>query len=239
MEKIGFSTGCLYKENLDILKIIDLYISIQANAVELSFADERSLDDFIITPEITEKLKRFDHVSVHAPWHTVNHLSYNNVGAGILYRLKDLIERFPISGIVFHPDKFVDLRILENSGLPVLIENMDKRKDIGIYLEYFAELKRDFDFGFVLDLQHAYEHDSSMKLAEEMVDVMGDRLKQYHISGYNHINPSHSPVFCSKNRIAITDVLKKKNNVPGILEGILTEPIFEMAVLELGFMRKI
>lgn len=239
MVQNGFSTGCLYKTGLRLLQIIDIYSKVGADAIELGFSNEQALENLELTPELATKLSRFQYVSVHAPWITKNYASYDQIGRKIFTRLERITGELPISGVVFHPDKFEDLSILEKTKLPVLIENMDIRKTIGINPDYFTDLMRRFNFGFVLDIQHAYEHDNTMTMAQEMIDAMGSGLKHLHVSGANRENPNHSLVYCADNRDEIVRTLAKTGNVPRIFEGVVTLPIVETAEKELNFMNSL
>lgn len=135
----------------------------------------------------------------------------------IIEKLRSLSKEIPIEGIVLHPDTIDDFEILEQSGLPFLIENMDRRKSYGTHPEHFRILKEKYTFGFVLDIQHAYEHDPSMQLAKELIEIMGDRLQHMHISGHT-TSEIHVPTHYAENKEAITEILKIGITVPKILE---------------------
>lgn len=113
---------------------------------------------------------------------------------------------------------------------------MDKRKTFGTHPNQFRDIARKYNFGFVLDVQHAYEHDSSMQLAKEFIDVMGNRLKHMHVSGYSK-SEIHVPTYCSVNREAITKILEIGVKVPKILEGILSIDVNETIKNELVYIR--
>ena len=114
---------------------------------------------------------------------------------------------------------------------------MDRRKSYGTHPDQFRVLKRKYNFGFVLDVEHAYEHDSSMKLAREFVEVMGDRLKHMHVSGFRE-SEIHVPTYFAVNKKEITEVLKMGLSVPKILEGILLEDIPNSIMEELEYIRR-
>ena len=101
----------------------------------------------------------------------------------LIKTLNQLCYEINIEAMVLHPDTVENFDILDKSGLPFLIENMDTRKKSGTTIQEFIEFKQKFSFGFVLDLEDAYEHDNSMKIAHNFVEVMGDRLKRMHVSG--------------------------------------------------------
>lgn len=235
MQKSGFTTGCLYKLNMPLEKCIEFYSSIRANAIELSFSTVQALMNFELSRELSENIKKYGFISIHAPWINFTY-DFNSETNNAIKKLSEIQERLPINGIVFHPDTATNLDILANSSLPVLIENMDSRKKLRTTPEYFEELKRKYNFGFVLDIQHAYEHDSEMNLANELIKVMGNKLNHLHVSGCTD-SQIHFPVHLSKNKDKISRILKKNLPVPKILEGILLEDIHNTASNELQFIK--
>lgn len=234
MEKVGFTTGSLYLSNLTCEEIIRLYSSLGADAIELSFLAPKELMHFNPSDETKEIIRGFKHVSIHAPCKGIN---YNSKDSGeVISRLTELCSELPIEGIVLHPDTVEDFYMLDKSNLPFLIENMDKRKKYGTLPEQIKELKEKYNFGFVLDVQHAYEHDSKMNLARELIDVMGDRLKHMHVSGQNETE-SHVPTHYATNRRSIAEILRLELKVPKILEGVLFENFKETIQNELIYIR--
>lgn len=185
MANIGFTTGSLYRSDIPFDERIRLYDSLGADAIELSFATPSQLFDYNLSKQSKQDIKKFASISIHAPWKEVRYNSDSKTPE-IINKLRELCNQLPVEGLVLHPDTIDDFEILDQSGLPFLLENMDRRKSYGTHPEQFRELKRKYNFGFVLDVEHAYEHDSSMKLARELIEAMGDRLKHMHVSGYGN-----------------------------------------------------
>jgi len=235
MNHIGFTTGSLYYSKISLEEITKLYSSLGADAIELSFATPNQLIENKISKETFYNLQKYKFISLHAPWKEVRY-DFNEDTDKILDKLTNLCDTLPIRGIVLHPDTINRFEILIQSGLPLLIENMDKRKLYGTNSEQFKELKRKYNFGFVLDVQHAYEHDSSMQLAKEFISVIGNKLNHMHISGSSE-SEIHVPTFNAINKEAITNILKLNINVPKILEGRLNKDIEETIKKELEYVR--
>ncbi|TSC91437.1 MAG: hypothetical protein CEN90_566 [Parcubacteria group bacterium Licking1014_17] len=107
-----------------------------------------------------------------------------------------------------------------SGGIPLAIENMDSRKDSGFNL---SELEKLVSIGcrFVLDVQHAYEHDHEMGYAADLLELLKNQLAHLHVSGETGDN-IHSLVCKATNTRRIVEfvgrVLSVKN-VPLILEG--------------------
>jgi len=235
MASVGFSTGGLYTTGLPLDKRIKMYLSSGADAIELSFLTADELFQAKLSKETIVNIKKFKYISIHAPGKNIR---YNKDSAkAIINKLQEICSQIPVNGIVLHPDVVDDFQVLEKSNLPFLIENMDKRKTSGTDVKYFEELKKKYNFGFVLDLQHVYEHDKSMKLAEQFIKIMGNRLKHMHVSGCTE-SDIHAPTHSSSNREAITKILKKSIDVPKILEGNLTGNTEEIMGKELAYIRK-
>ncbi len=236
MSKVGFSTGCLHRTKLTMAEKIAFFKSVGAEAIELCFASLSELTNNTLSPAALKILERYDRISIHAPWDIRYGLNYQADEA--LEKIKELCELLPISGIVIHPHKIDNFARLESLNLPFLLENLDSRgKTFGTHPEHFEKLKRDYNFGFLSDIQHAYEYDPSMILAKELIEAMGDRLKEMHVSGCtNELN--HAPVHLAENKDAIIKILELKIAVPKILEGILfSENINETARNELELIK--
>jgi len=114
---------------------------------------------------------------------------------------------------------------MKQAGVPLAIENMDKDKLSGYNIDELYMNCGLHDLAFVLDVQHAFEHDHDMGYAKELLDLMEDRLVHLHVSGATAKDVqdrNHQLVHKSDNREAIvrfTHGLLQRKNVPIILEG--------------------
>lgn len=235
MAKTGFTTGCLHNSGMSICDMADFYRSVGADAIELSFATPKELMGFELSDEVLKSLEKYSHISIHAPWKECRY-STNHDTNSMLSKLGKLHRQMNSSGIIFHPDTIEFFGRLEKTGLPVLIENMDHRKRFGTRPEHIKDIRDNYGFGFVLDLQHVYEHDPSMKMAKEFIAVMSHRLKHLHVSGQNG-SYNHFPTYAAENRENISKILELGLCVPKIAEGILAGDIKKSAYEELGFLR--
>lgn len=235
MSRIGFSTGCLYKSNVEFSERIKLYFSLGANAIELSFNSLTELENLRLSKEFINDIKKYNYISIHAPCRDLRY-GDNDTTKEVIGKLRSLCEKLSIKNIVLHPDVVDDFSVLGESNLPFAVENMDKRKRFGTKLEDFIKLKEGYNFGFVFDIQHSYEHDPSMSLAKDILFVMGDRLKHIHVSGANKTY-THLPLYAADNKNSIIKILNLKLEVPKILEGILFGNIAKTISEELAFIR--
>ena len=234
MEQAGFSTGCLYREKWSLEDKVKFYRQFGADNLEISFLGYREILGFEPSKELAGLAGAFRRVSIHAPAKGFTY-GRNNISGAVLEKLFILTSRISVSDIVAHPENIDDFSILEKTGLPFIIENMDKRKDKWTTPKEFEQLARDYPFGFLLDTQHTFEHDPSMKLGFEFLDVFGDRLRQMHVSGYAAYEP-HYPLHRASNRYAVSKFLAMAPVVPKIAEGVLTKNIPLQAKLEQDYL---
>jgi hypothetical protein len=234
MAEIGFNTGNLYRYDIPLAKGLAMFRSKGSTAIELSFSTTERLFEFRITKGFSDEIKKFKYVSIHAPMVGV-YYSKSKDTERMMEKLRQICKKIKVKGVVFHPTLVDDLEILKDSGLPILLENMDKRQTNYIYPEHFKEAMNKYDFGFVLDLQHAYEHDPSMKIAEDFINTFGNRLKEMHVSG-NTKTEMHVPVTISDNKKEISRILKLGVKVPKIEEGVLPKEFEDAAREEILFL---
>lgn len=236
MAPLGFSTGCMYKSSLTLDNIISFYSHIGADALEISFGEAGQLRGFSLDNDLIKTINSFSYVSIHAPFKGIVY-GDNDFSRHVIKKLGEFCEELPVKGIVIHPDNVVDFKVLEDSGLPFLIENMDKRKARGILATEFIAYSMLYNFGFVLDLKHVYEHDPTMVLASDFVQAMGSRLEEYHVSGHDGTS-SHVLLHNSNNWKDIIYSLPYTNDKPIIIESVFEEPNEFTAKKELEFLKE-
>jgi len=232
MAYVGFSTGDFENPNLSLNNRVK-FCDYLGDALELWFETPKDLFDFKLTNKVIKEIKKHKYVTIHAPSTKVKYKSNKDTNL-ILKKLTNLCKKLPIKGIVIHPHLVEDFSILEESKLPFLIENMDKKKNKGTHPSHFREYVKKYKFNFVFDIQHSFEHDPSMKQGKEILKIMGKRLQHIHVSGCNKKH-NHYPTFISENKKNITKILKMRLPVPKILEGFLVSDFRNIAVDELKF----
>ena len=250
---VGFSTGCLFRSGMLMEDCLSLYNSWRIKAVELMFTTPSELLRFdpVFSSSI---LKQFNQITIHAPMKEVYYtpheevkpFRYHSGQEAVMDKLRSIAHQVPIQGIVVHPDLVDDYAWLDQSGLPILLENMDHRKKVGLTPEFFEQILAKYSFGTVLDVQHAWEHDPSMSLAKELLAAMGSRLRYLHVSGGIGTPGAegyqgHAPLVLSQNRASITDFLERSlPSVPFILEGgVWTTPPRAIAQAELAYVENL
>ena len=157
---------------------------------------------------------------------------------------KNIFDRHKASAAVAHPVTNPESYYMKliDAGVPAAIENMDKNKPCGYTKWEIWHLIEKFGLKFVLDVQHAYEHDSGMLYAWDLFQMTDPILVYLHVSGQSK-RTIHSLVHLADNKTAIINFLGKilsKKKLPIILEGqysaapeVKTE--IEFLKQELGF----
>lgn len=230
---IGPSTGWIYAHGIfDIRTHEKIVRESGANTLEMCVgSDEERINGLLRAPRFLGLTSVFAH------------LDYNPKKS-----LDEQVEIFKklYFGQVFnnsanHPNEIPEKywEKLSATGIPVSIENMDKNKKSGFNIEELNNLMKRFNLGFVLDVQHAYEHDTTMReYAYDLLQMGKEKLKYLHVSGETE-NNNHALLHQANNASQIIsflgDIFSVKN-VPIILEGKYKDS--DELKLEIDFIKK-
>jgi zinc D-Ala-D-Ala dipeptidase len=179
-------------------------------AVELSALTDAELAGAVAF--LLRSRPAFAHLSLHAP------LALPDAGeAALLAKLNAAQTR--VAAVIQHPHVLADPAALSPLGERLVLENMDAHKESG---RVVAELEPYFralpEAGFCLDVAHVKTIDPSMRLAHDLLDAFGRRLRELHLSGIRD-NGAHVPL----DHDAVTSyapVLRRCRDVPWILETL-------------------
>ncbi|PKM91292.1 hypothetical protein CVU82_01690 [Candidatus Falkowbacteria bacterium HGW-Falkowbacteria-1] len=212
---IGFSDGVLHnlfnqesdRHKAGYLKYINF------NAVELHCINESLMDEMI--NNLDNKLySEFLYISLHAPAFSWN----NDKNISLLKKIRLIFVKFNIKNVVIHPDEIKDWSIFEKfKDLPLSLENMDRDKKAYKNIKSLKEIINKYGFMLTLDLNHCYDNDETMILAEDFQDEFKDKIVEYHISGYDK-EKKHTTLFDKSEQIRIINSIKFKN-IPIIIES--------------------
>ncbi len=212
MRKIGFSINpsksALLSTNLE--KAIDIYCSCGQEAIEINF-DKEEIDGL---DKIIPKVKSFSYKSLHLPI-----IKYRPSGQieEFLQRIAKFYNDIKAELALVHSDEVADWTVFEPFPFNWAVENMDKNKQAfkrpDDFKQFFASHK---NWRLVLDLNHCYSNDSSMRLAQGFIDNFSDRIAEFHVSGYKFL---HEPLYKTKQ----LEILKycRGFDAPVIIESIL------------------
>jgi len=174
MPDIGFSTGALFKG--DLVAGVNAATTLGLPVIELSalrLSELTPLVEFVGS----RKLSQFRYVSVHSPTNFAEEQE-ETVSQALLKIAHD--RGWPI---VVHPDNIRDLDAWAPFGDHLCVENMDKRKPAG---RTVGELREVFErlpmARLCFDMAHAYQVDTSMTEAYQILREFGSRICQVHLS---------------------------------------------------------
>jgi hypothetical protein len=206
MRAVGYSTGALAPG--DAPAALAALRGTQASAIELSALRLHELAPLLAAIPSLD-LSAFAHVSVHAP---------SRFTAADEPGLAEALSALPWP-VVLHPDTMHDPGLWRRFGPRLFVENMDKRKPTGRTLR---ELGRVFDLlpeaSFCFDIGHAHQVDRTMTDAFFLIQALGVRLGQIHISEVTS-EGRHDPITRPAAAAFRTVAAWVPDHVPLILEG--------------------
>lgn len=211
--KLGFSTGCLYKD-LETKEAISVIKSLGCKYIELGFITYEKFFSNQLDRITESDLEEFEYISFHTP-----KLNYGNNDdtKRFFERINDFNKRAELDLVVFHPDMIEDFSIFENVNFNIGFENMDNRKKSCKSVDDIKSVMLENEsFKFILDVNHCYSNDSSMKLAAEFYKGLGNRISQIHLSGFSGY---HDPLFETKQLEIIRSI--QNFDVPIIVESVV------------------
>jgi len=213
MRPIGFSTGAVAKADfrcaLARLRIHGITV------VELSALRLDELAPLVQALDSLD-LEGFEFVSFHAP----SRFSPDDE-AYVVDRLQSVLEReIPV---VVHPDVIFRPALWDDMGPGLLIENMDKRKAVGRTAEALRSLFDCFPKArFCFDLGHARQVDPTMMEARLILENLGERLAEVHISEVN-TSSRHDPLSAWAISAFRSVASLVPDNIPIVLESLIDQ----------------
>jgi len=215
MQKIGFSNGALYKAT-DVTKpqaIRDIY-SVAPDCIEIYAHNEPGRMD--ISEEYCFEVKKFARRSVH----TLTNIKYKRNGetAAILQKINKMYSDIGAELAVIHGETVDDWSVFDDSPMQLAIENGDNRKDVFKDVDSLRNfLIKHENWKMVLDLNHCFANDPTMKLADDIIKNLGHKIAQIHLSGFAGF---HEPLFQTRQ----LEILRRCRglDVPIVIESVLS-----------------
>ena len=222
---IGLSTGSLYNWDPEVLSkgyngISILLNSKKANGIEILFYYPETLLNSKMPGNVNKLLSKFKYISIHAPWCGIK---YDNSSKSekVLDKLREHAKKIHANGVVFHLPNITDMSILNQSDLPVLIENT-RKNERGYFIEGLSEVLKYDNLDYALDIAHLFQINLSYDNIKKITNLMRNRLKEIHLSGIDSSRGKIQKPLCKtskKYREKIIDVLLKQPIVPIIIES--------------------
>jgi hypothetical protein len=211
MNRIGFSHGALYRVMDPYTKeTFNIYAGVGSEIIEVCFAKAGEVEKL---SDIIPFVEKYPYKSIHLP----SDMKYRNDDQtrNILDKVSLFYNSIGADLILVHPDLVEDWSVFDDYPLKWAIENMDNRK---LSYQQLSDLKKFFEqknnWKMVLDLNHCFSNDKTMKLAEDFIGEFKDRIAEIHLSGFVDY---HEPLYKTKQNI-IMDFCKKID-VPIIIES--------------------
>lgn len=209
---LGFSTKCLYKTHGHFApETFDIFRKMGCNALEITWHGGFEEMEGLANIKSSD-LAGFEYVSLHAP--SFDGFNETEI-VEMLQKLSEINEKLKFKAVVVHPYETMNFDIFRQFDLPFKIENMDWRKDFGKYVDSLEDIFSKFDVPMVLDLNHCYTNDPSMRLAHDMMETFGGRIEEIHVSGYEK---NHEPLFKTKQEEILQAIPDRR--LPIIIESI-------------------
>ncbi len=211
MQQIGFSHGDLYR-------VLDKYSpenfkTIADSGSEIIEICWNSISELDRIMEATPFVKTYPRTSIHLP--TDVRYSNDEVTRSVLEKAFELYQAIGAELVVAHPDLIDRTDVFDRYPISWAAENMDCRKKTFRGVEDMKSFFQAHDsWGMVLDVNHCFSNDPSMKLADEFIATFHERIQEIHLSGYAGY---HEPLYQTKQEIILAAA--KKLDVPIIIES--------------------
>jgi len=189
--------------------------SLGLNTVELCFVKLSEFNDGQIDSLEEKDLFGFSYVSLHAPNFPYNDDQETRDIFRIIARLNKIRA---LDLVVFHPDTVLNFSVFSGLPFPISFENMDDRKNSYKNKEELESLFRAVpQAGLVLDINHVYANDPSLGLAEDIIEMMREKIVEIHMSGYE---TGHDSIYKTQQFDFIKQIASLDR--PIIIESLLT-----------------
>lgn len=213
--EIGFTTGRFDKNSLS--EKISFFSNLGCTAIELSWLDYARAEQFKNFLDGIN-LENFSYRSMHGPVKIAGvpfFYQQDKTTFEILKSIEDFVKKYQVQAVVIHPDRVKDWSVFGNYKIPIGIENMDSKKSEGRTMGDLENYFNQIDAGLVMDVNHLYTNDKTLKLFDELYSKFQNKTKHFHLSGFVEY---HEPLFQTK-QTEIIDLVKNKN-ISIIIESV-------------------
>lgn len=189
MIHIGFNHGTLYRvmdkyspENIDI------FADCSTDLLEVSCM---RINEVSQLAKIVPLVERFHRKTIHLP--TDIRYADDEATRSLLTNICSFYGTIGAELAVVHPDLIDDVRVFDDFPVAWAIENMDHRKTCFRNAEDLQAFFTENDsWKMVLDVNHCFVNDPTMRLAEDLINRFRPRMREIHLSGFVSL---HEPLF--------------------------------------------
>ncbi len=210
--KLGFSTGYFWQTEFSEEEKIARVLKLQSDAIELGVGRVKYIERRM-SKKAVDLLRQFRYRSIHAP----NDTRYPSTNSDkIISQIMQYARQIDAHTVVIHPDIIDNYSYVTQSfGSLLAIENTYLGCSFG---RTVADMKTVFkhlpNARFVLDVNHVFTNDRTMKLASDFHSAFTKQLAHYHLSG---LGKGGHPLLSHTREDIIFNGIQK--DVPIILES--------------------
>lgn len=179
---LGLALGNFWRweNNPNRAKLIKYAKQLELEAVELTLGKKEEAFAFSLDEENMDFLASQKYISIHAPFHILNNSEGEEEIIRLLTHVEEIYNKTNAKTVVFHPNDLPSEKILKKFNFHISIENMPKNRWFSI-ADLEKLLNKYQSAGLCLDTAHAFSY--SKEQLKEIVDRLGERVTQVHLSG--------------------------------------------------------
>lgn len=179
------------------------------------------VDGFELSLTSDERVEAYENITLPEGVYTIHSTPEQNPSL-----ISHIVRDTDCEAVVYHPTKreVLNKNISGKLGNTVpSVENLDSRTSTG---KVRKQLRQHIgEFGFTLDVQHAYEHDPTFEFGLDLLEQYGNHLTHLHVSGGSE-SKKHELVHKAENRGAISEFIlaacRRYPNLNLVIEGEYT-----------------
>lgn len=187
MQKICLATGMFYRAFSDRDKVIKeaakAALKLKFDGLEITTGKIGEFLELKFDNETKQLLKKFDRLTLHAPFGLVTYAKNKAETRKALERIESLQKQFNFEKVVIHPYDIPSLKVLKQYKVPFITENLPYKRPAWRRIKFSDFMDKDKNFKMCLDIGHAYYNGENE--TSRIIKKYGDRIAQIHFMGYN------------------------------------------------------
>lgn len=209
MQNVILSTAAFCLWDIEAPEKLKIGQNLAFNSIQIALSTIKMVEKFAETLEEGLDLSSFSSISLHAPWCGVKY-GENSKTNKLMALFENISRKIKIDCLIFRVDCIDDIHFLNQSTLPVCLENSDK---IGCWdkLQYYLINK---DFKLALNVNRATRRENYI---DELINQYGGRVERILVSGYTK-GKGRTPLL-ETNQMSLLNKIKNIE-APLVLEGL-------------------
>ncbi len=219
--KIGLSSASFCLWDINAQRKINICRALGFERIEIALSTVRMLKEFASNAGFCKELKAFSSITIHAPWCRILY-GHNGETKKVLKYLHQINEVFNVEAYIFHFDRIVDFTFINQSGLPIRLEN----SEITGLWPHFAKVLDEYAFDCVLNINRAVRNENYLT---QMLKRYKHKIAAVYISGFTG-GLNRTPFITSGRNYLLDQV--KLLKVPFIIEGLFPPENYSLILKE-------